>query len=246
MTIASRQLDVPARALAIGAHPDDIEFGAGATLARWAAAGCEVSLLVCTDGSKGTWDAGADPSVLAATRQAEQSDSAAALGATGSVVFLGRIDGELVADRDGTSDVAHWIRRLRPDVVLGHDPWRRHRLHPDHHAAGRLAVDALVAARDPHFFPEHGTPHHRPDALLLFEADVATHAEAAGAEHVEAKIAALEAHRSQHESTMFITADDDGRARGRFRQQVRDQTATAGRRIGRPGAELFTRLATDR
>ncbi len=246
MTITSRHLDVPTRALAVGAHPDDIEFGAGATLARWAAAGCEVSLLVCTDGSKGTWDAGADPSALAATRRSEQRDAATALGATGSVVFLGRVDGELAADRDATSDIAHWIRHLRPDVLLGHDPWRRHRLHPDHQAAGRLVVDTLVAARDPHFFPEHGTPHHRPGALLLFEADAVTHAEAAAPEHVEAKIAALEAHRSQHESTMFIGVDDDGRARERFRQQVRDAAATAGRRIGRSGAEGFARLATDR
>ena len=57
---ASHELPVPARALAVGAHPDDIEFQAGATLARWAAAGCEISLLICTDGSKGTWDPDAD------------------------------------------------------------------------------------------------------------------------------------------------------------------------------------------
>ena len=49
---------------------------------------------------------------------------------------------------------AYWIRRLRPDVVLGHDPWKRYRLHPDHRHAGFLAVDGIVAARDPHFFPE--------------------------------------------------------------------------------------------
>jgi len=46
--------------MAIGAHPDDIEFGAGGTLAKWAAAGCVVHHLVCTDGSKGTWNPDAD------------------------------------------------------------------------------------------------------------------------------------------------------------------------------------------
>ena len=51
---------MPARALAIAAHPDDVEFGCGATLAKWAAAGCVVNHLVCTDGSKGTWDPAAD------------------------------------------------------------------------------------------------------------------------------------------------------------------------------------------
>ena len=55
---ATIDLDVPACALAVGAHPDDIEFGAGGTLAKWADAGCVVHHLVCTDGSKGTWDPG--------------------------------------------------------------------------------------------------------------------------------------------------------------------------------------------
>jgi LmbE family N-acetylglucosaminyl deacetylase len=244
--IRTRDLPVPERALAVGAHPDDIEFGAGATLARWAEAGCEVSLLVCTDGSKGTWDVDADTVALVATRQAEQRDAAAALGATGEVVFLGRVDGDLVPDRDAVSEVARWIRRLRPDVLLGHDPWRRHRLHPDHHAAGRIVVDALVAARDPHFFREHGVAHHRPGALLLFEADRVDHAEVAGLAHVEAKIAALEAHRSQYESTMFVSADDAGAEAERFRRRIRDEAATAGRVVGRPAAELFAHLPTDR
>lgn len=247
MTITSRDLPVPERALAVGAHPDDIEFGAGATLARWAEAGCEVSLLVCTDGSKGTWDVDADKAALAATRQAEQRAAAAALGAAGEVVFLGRVDGELAADRATTSEVAEWIRRLRPDVLLGHDPWRRYRLHPDHRAAGVLVVDGLVAARDPHFFPEHGIAHHRPGALLLFEADEATHAEVAAASHVEAKIAALEEHRSQFESTMFISGDDpDDAERERFRRGVRDELATAGRVVGAAAAELFAHVPTDR
>ena len=57
---ATIDLDVPACALAIGAHPDDVEFGAGGTLAKWAEGGCVVHYLVCTDGSKGTWDPEAD------------------------------------------------------------------------------------------------------------------------------------------------------------------------------------------
>ncbi len=249
MTITSRDLPVPERALAVGAHPDDIEFGAGATLARWAEAGCEVSLLVGTDGSKGTWDPDADTAALVATRQEEQRAAAAALGATGQVVFLGRTDGDLVADRAAVSEVARWVRELRPDVLLGHDPWRRHRLHPDHWAAGRIVVEALVAARDPHFFPEHGVAPHRPGDLLLFEADVAIHAEVTTSEAVAAKLAALESHRSQFASTMFISSDDPEAAateQERFRRRIRDEAATAGRQVGRAGAELFARLPTDR
>ena len=219
MTGPSRApLPTPARALAVGAHPDDIEFGAGATLARWAEDGCEVSLLVCTDGCKGTWNPEADIDALVETREQEAGAAARALGATGEVVLLGRVDGELEDDRETRSTIARWIRELRPDVLLGHDPWKRYRLHPDHRAAGFLTTDALVAARDPHFFREHGVPHHRPDALLLFEADEPDHAEPVDERHLAARIAALEAHRSQYESTMFIT-DDPERAAGRGRRR---------------------------
>lgn len=246
MLLTSRDLPVPERALAVGAHPDDIEFGAGATLARWAEAGCEVSMLVCTDGSKGSWDPEADRDELIRTRADEQRAAAATLGARGEVVLLGRVDGDLVADRATISEVARAIRELRPDVLIGHDPWRRHRLHPDHRAAGTIVVDALVAARDPHFFPEHGVARHRPAELLLFEADVVGHVETARSEHVDRKIAALEEHRSQYVSTMFIADDDAGGERDRFRRRILDQAATAGRPAGRAFAELFARLATDR
>ncbi len=245
---ASRDLPVPARALAVGAHPDDIEFGAGATLARWAAAGCEVSLVICTDGSKGTWDPNADLAELVATRQDEARAAAAALGATGQVVFLGVTDGELENDRATRSELARWIRLLTPDVLLGHDPWKRYRLHPDHRAGGFLVCDALVAARDPHFFPEHGLAHHRPDALLLFEADEADHAESADDTGLAAKVAALESHRSQYESTMFITDDPDAGAaeQDRFRAEVRAAMADAGEWAGIALAERFRLMPTDR
>jgi len=238
----------PARALAVGAHPDDIEFGAGATLARWAEDGCEVSLLVCTDGSKGTWDADADIPALVATRRDEARAAARQLGATGEVVLLDRVDGELAHDRETTSAIARWIRVLRPDVLLGHDPWKRYRLHPDHRAAGFLVTDALVAARDPHFFREHGVAHHRPDALLLFEADEPDHAEPAEERHLAAKLAALEAHRSQYESTMFITDDPEQAAaeRQRFHDRQRSLLEEAGAWAGTALAERFRFLPTDR
>ncbi|MDZ7733118.1 MAG: PIG-L family deacetylase [Acidimicrobiia bacterium] len=135
----------------MAAHPDDVEFRCGGTLAKWAAAGTEVHHLVLTDGSKGTWDPDHDVAALVALREDEQRTAAAELGATGEVVFLGIVDGELDSDLATRREVTRWIRRLRPDVVLGHDPWRRYRLHPDHRHAGWLTVDAVVAARDPHF-----------------------------------------------------------------------------------------------
>ncbi len=237
-TIMRANLPTPRRALAICAHPDDIEFGCGATFAKWSAAGCEIVHLVCTDGSKGTWDKDADTAALVATRRDEQRAAAVALGGTGEVVFLGEVDGELDVTSALTATVARWIRHYRPDVVLGHDPWRRWRLHPDHRAAGWLTCDGAVAARDPHFFPHDGLGHHRPGALLLFETEAPNHVEdvTGFAGH---KVEALLAHASQKLSTMRIPADDDGTARAAFDLSIREVLARAGRLIGTRHGEAF-------
>jgi LmbE family N-acetylglucosaminyl deacetylase len=199
----SRNLDLPGVALAVGAHPDDVEFGAGGTLAKWAAAGARVHHLVCTDGSKGSWDAAEDRARLVSVRQEEQRNASRALGGKGDVVFLGWPDGELESGLRQRWEIAYWIRTLQPDVVLGHDPWRRYRLHPDHRNAGFLVTDGIVAARDPLFFPEQNVAPHRPGALLLWEADEPDHVEDVAA-HVDTKLAALMEHRSQFRSTMRI------------------------------------------
>src|SRR4051794_1759152 len=145
----THNLATPTSVLAIGAHPDDVEFGCGATLAKWAAAGCIVHHLVLTDGSKGTWDAHADTADIARRREDEQTEAAQRLAGdnAGSVAFMRYVDGELPVTRDATSRIVRLIRELRPDVVLGHDPWKRYRLHPDHRHAGILTCDAIVAAR---------------------------------------------------------------------------------------------------
>jgi LmbE family N-acetylglucosaminyl deacetylase len=242
----SLNLPTPAVALAIGAHPDDVEFGCGATLAKWAAAGCVVHHLVCTDGSKGSWDPAADTAALVVERQAEQRAAAAALGATGECVFLGWPDGELDSGLRQRWEVAYWIRRLQPTVVLGHDPWKRYRLHPDHRHAGLLAVEGVVAARDPHFFPEQALPHHRPDELLLFEADEPDHVEDADG-WVEAKLAALHAHASQLLSTMGIDEAADpaevARQRQAFDDRIRARLAERGALEAVPHGESFKRIS---
>src|SRR6185295_16342645 len=208
-------LPAPQRVLAVGAHPDDIEFGCGATLAKWADAGAEVHLFVCTDGSKGTWDATADLATLAATREEEQLLAAKVLGIAG-LRFLRRVDGELTNDEAARSALALAIRDLTPDVVLTHDPWLPYRLHPDHQAAGHPVVHAIVAARDPHFFPEHGLAPHRPETLLLFEPARVDHLERVY-DHLDRKTDALLAHRSQWRSTMGI---DDGAGADQRAQQT--------------------------
>jgi LmbE family N-acetylglucosaminyl deacetylase len=233
--------EVPTSVLAVGAHPDDVEFGCGATLAKWAAHGCVVHHLVCTDGSKGTWDPHVDPAALALLRRDEQREAARRLAPTtaGEVIFLEHIDGELSADRNAVSQVAETMRRLRPEVVLGHDPWKRYRLHPDHRNAGLLVCDAIVAARDPHFFPEHRLPPHRPDSLLLWEADTVHHIERVEG-YVAAKLHALEAHASQFESTMHAVDEEQLIA---FRKRIEHRLRALGDQFSAGGpVEAFARL----
>jgi LmbE family N-acetylglucosaminyl deacetylase len=238
----SLNLPTPTVALAIGAHPDDVEFGCGATLAKWSAAGAVVHHLICTDGAKGSWDPTSDAAALVVARQAEQRAAALALGATGQCVFLDWVDGELESGVRQRWEVAYWIRKLQPTVVLGHDPWKRYRLHPDHRHAGLLAVEGVVAARDPHFFPEQALPHHRPEALLLFEADEPDHVEEV-AGFADAKLAALHAHRSQLLSTMGIdvtaTVDDVERQRAAFDERTLTGLAEHGQTEGVAQGEAF-------
>lgn len=248
-------LPTPAVVLAVGAHPDDIEFGGGATLAKWAAGGGRLHYLVLTDGSKGTWDPSVDPSVLVEARTEECRAAATVVdGSSGRppgpdrIRFLGRVDGELQNGIEERRALVELIRRVRPTVILGHDPWRRYRLHPDHRAAGELTVDAVVAARDHLFFPDVGPAPHRPDALLLFEADAPNHVEDVGAFEA-VKTEALLSHRSQFESTMGIALDGTkvvragkDRAGGdpaQFAVKVRRQLAQHGALGGLPAAEAF-------
>lgn len=240
--MTSANLEIPARALAIGAHPDDIEFGCGATLAKWAAAGCDVHMLVLTDGSKGTWEGAAERDALVATREQEQRAAADALGAS-QAHLLGLVDGELESGLAQRAMVCRVIREIGPNVVLGHDPWKRYRLHPDHRHAGFLTIDGIVAARDPHFFPDQALAAHRPDLLLLFEADVIDHLESVE-ESLDAKLAALLCHRSQWRSTMGIdvTSAELGVQLAAFEHRVRTEATVAGELLGGGSFEAFKLL----
>jgi LmbE family N-acetylglucosaminyl deacetylase len=237
----STDLRPPARTLAIGAHPDDIEFGCAATLAKWAAEGTDVHLLVLTDGSKGSWDPDEDPRTLVASRHEEQRAAAAVLGAQ-EVHFLDLVDGELTGGRAEVAAVCEVIRRVRADLVLGHDPWKRYRLHPDHRHAGNLAIEGIVAARDPHFFAGLGAPH-RPERLLLFEAEVIDHVERVDATFGQ-KVDALLAHRSQWRSTMGIDAGtaEEASQRDAFVARLRSEAAAAGALAGGGLGEGFKLL----
>ncbi len=234
-------LDRPERALAVGAHPDDAEFGAGGVLAKWAAGGTHVNIMVLSDGSKGTWDPSVKPSDLKMTRAGEQVEAARRLGAAG-VINLGLVDGELEYSLELRALVCEQIRLQRPEVVLTHDPWRRYMMHPDHRVTGWAVVDGVVAARDPLFFPEQlkgGLQPHRPAALLLWAADEPDHWEDI-AGFAGRKAEALLAHSSQSATTME-GAGDSAAGADRFRREIRRRAREAAP-DGWEEAEAFKRL----
>jgi LmbE family N-acetylglucosaminyl deacetylase len=226
--------------MTIGAHPDDAEFGAGATLSKWTSDGAQATILIATDGSKGSWDPQIDDSDLIAQRRAEQMSAAEILGAA-SVAWLGQPDGELQHTPALRKAIASMIRKHRPDVVLTHDPWQRYQLHPDHRAAGLLAVDAVVAAREPRFYPNQGSEAHRPSAVLLWSADDPDHAEPVDDDAFDAKVEALLCHTSQSESTMMRAAASSA-ARERFIDQIDEHLRQQGSRFGIDRAEAFKRI----
>jgi LmbE family N-acetylglucosaminyl deacetylase len=162
--------------LVVLAHPDDPEFFCGATLARWTDAGHEVVYWLLTCGDKGSNNADTLPSELCGDRRVEQRAAAAVLGVH-QVNFLEYPDGYLVPDLALRKEVTRIIRKERPDILLTCDPKTLYvgdsRLnHPDHRAAGQVALDAAFpAAGNPLYFPdllhEEGLQPHTPHEVWI-------------------------------------------------------------------------------
>jgi LmbE family N-acetylglucosaminyl deacetylase len=141
------------RVLVVTAHPDDVDFGASGTLARWTAEGIAVTLCVITDGDAGGFDPTVPRSDIPGIRRAEQRSAAALWGAT-DVVYLGYRDGELTVSHDLRRDISRVIRQVRPRRMLIQSPernWERIQAsHPDHLAAGDASIQAVYPdARNP-------------------------------------------------------------------------------------------------
>ena len=153
---------VPARALVVGAHPDDADFGAGGLVAAWAARGCEVTVVCVTDGDGGGFDASVSRADVPGIRRAEQRAAADTLGAK-ECVFLARPDGAVEVDQALRRDLARVIRERRPEIVVTHAPERNYRFvflyHPDHLATGAAVLAAVYPdARNEFAFPELDLP----------------------------------------------------------------------------------------
>lgn len=233
-------LDPPRRVLTIGAHPDDAEFGAGATIARWADEGADVTMCIVTDGSKGSWDPTEGSADLIERRRQEQETAASVLGAS-RVIHLGHVDGELEYSMELRLEIGRQIRIFRPDVVLSHDPWQRYQMHPDHRATGLSAVDGVVVAREPRALTDFGEPAHRPSALLLWSADEPDHAEPITERWFATKVESLLCHSSQAATTMGNAQRGD-EERARFIERLQDWHRDAGDRFGLGPCEAFKRL----
>ena len=193
------------RALVVTAHPDDVDFGAAGTVARWVAEGIQVAYLLCTSGDAGGFD-DTPREHMGPLREAEQKAAAAELGVQ-ELTFLRYPDGRLTPSIELRRDISREIRRFRPQRVLAPSPeifWDRLGVsHPDHRAVGEAALAAVYPdARNPFAHPElladEGLDAWVVRELWLMGAPLER------AQHVmditatfERKVAALRAHVSQ-------------------------------------------------
>ena len=191
------------RVLMVQAHPDDCEFGAAGTVAKWISEGAEVHYCSITSGDNGTEDPDLYGAKLATLREGEQREAVRILGVK-SVVFLGYKDGSVVADLQLRRSLVRVIRQIKPDVMMVMDPTFRYMKqyvnHPDHVAAGEAAMAAAFpAAGNRGYFPElldEGLEPHGPTELyvMLSTADD-TYIDITG--FMDIKLEALKAHDSQ-------------------------------------------------
>lgn len=239
--MADDALPTPERVLVVAAHPDDVEFGAAGTVARWVAEGAIVRYLLVTRGDKGSDDPDVDVEGLVLTREAEQRAAAAELGVEG-VDYLDEPDGQVEATLALRERITFAIRSFRPEIVMTHDPtvlfvnneWVNH---PDHRAVGQVTVDAVFpTARDPLNFREHleaGLEPWKVAELYLWSTNEANQIVDVG-ETIERKVAALAHHASQ-----FRHFDDVAR-------WVRRRSEELGERAGYRAAEGFRRVTLAR
>ena len=229
----------PDRVLAVVAHPDDLEYGAAALVARWTRAGAEVVYLLATRGEAGI--DGLSPAESARVRTEEQIASAAVVGVS-TVTFLDHPDGTIEYGLPLRRDLATAIRRHRPDTLLlvnHRETWGPGRLNtPDHRNVGQAALDAIGDAANRWIFPDAESglaPHAGVREALVCGSPLATHA-ADVTETVDLAVASLAEHRAYLEGLGDHPMADP--------ETLRDWLELAGRQAQGRGAavtfELFS------
>jgi LmbE family N-acetylglucosaminyl deacetylase len=197
--------DSPRRVLGVFAHPDDAEFFAGATFAKWAADGAEITFVLATSGDKGSDEPEMTSERLAAIREDESKKAAAVLGVK-EVVFLRHKDGELFPTLELRRDITRIIRLKKPHVVVTLDPTRfwyetRSINHPDHRAIGAATLEAVFpTARDRLNFIElerdEGLTTHKALTIYIAGAEQPT-TSIDVTDCIETQVRALLEHKSQ-------------------------------------------------
>ena len=192
------------RLLAVMAHPDDVDFGAGGTVKAWTDAGVAVTYCLITNGDAGGFDPAVPRSEIPGIRQSEQRAAGAVVGVT-DVRFLGYRDGELSVSHELRRDISRVIRQVRPDRMLIQSPdrnWNRIQAsHPDHLAAGDAAIQAVYPdARNPFAHPslllDEGLEEWSVPEVWVIASPTPNHWNDV-TDTFDAKIAALRAHESQ-------------------------------------------------
>lgn len=224
---------IPERALAIYAHPDDPEVSCGGTLARWAASGADVHLVIANRGDKGSADATVDPDALAVQRADEVARAASVLGLA-SVEHLGYPDGELDDDAALRARLIGLIRRHRPEALVAPDPTAvffgdSYVNHRDHRQLGWGVLDSLVPAASPLYVPDAGPAHQV--GLVLLSGTLEADAWVDVADVLDRKVAAVACHASRLGDDPALVAE-----------LLEHRALEEGRRCGLTHAEAFRRL----
>ena len=188
-----------ADAVVIFAHPDDAEFAAAGTVARWTREGREVVYVACTSGEKGTEDREMSPEQLAKIREREQQAAARTLGVR-EVHFLRYPDQGLEDTPESRKEIVRLLRIHRPRIVLTSDPTTPYWDHRDHRMVGRVTMDAVYPyARDHLSYPDlldEGLEPHKVREVWFWGSKQTNH-RVDITETFELKLAALRAHASQ-------------------------------------------------
>lgn len=160
--IQAQGADGKLRIIVFGAHPDDAQFKAGGTAAKWAKAGHQVKLVSVTNGDIGHWRSAGGP--LAKRRLAEVKKADKIVGATTEVLDIH--DGELIPSLENRQKIIRLIRGWKADVVVSHRPWD---YHPDHRYVGVLVQDAAFMVTVPFICPD--VPPLKTNPLFLYSSD---------------------------------------------------------------------------
>jgi LmbE family N-acetylglucosaminyl deacetylase len=189
----------PAQVLVVAPHPDDAEFGAAGTVARWTREGKDVVYVLCTNGDKGTSDVNMKPEELARIREQEQLAAAKVLGVR-EVIFLRHSDQTLEDTPEFRKEIVRLIRMYQPETVVTTDPYRRYLWHRDHRITARVTLDAIFPyARDILSYPdllEEGLQPHKVTEILLWGAEEPNYRSDI-TDTFDIKLAALRCHKSQ-------------------------------------------------